>query len=78
MTLGRFIIFSCPPNVMSVKRLSAKRPGNKLMVTMGRAKANGREPKSCLGQIFNFKLGHFVIHAIARHVQACPSLQLKT
>ncbi len=25
----------------------------------GSAKANGREPKSCLGQFFNFKLGCF-------------------
>jgi hypothetical protein len=25
----------------------------------GRSKANRREPKSCLRQVFNFKLGHF-------------------
>jgi hypothetical protein len=28
-------------------------------LNLGRAKANGREPKSCLGQVFNFKLGRF-------------------
>ncbi len=27
-----------------------------LNVVTGSAKANGREPKSCLGQVFNFKL----------------------
>jgi len=31
----------------------------------GSAKANGREPKSCLGRVFNFKVGHFVMHALA-------------
>jgi hypothetical protein len=25
----------------------------------GNTKANGREPKSCLGRVFNFKLGCF-------------------
>jgi hypothetical protein len=44
----------------------------------GSAKANGREPKSCLGWVFNFKLGYFVMHAITRHIQACPILELKT
>ncbi len=39
-------------------------------VILGSAKANGREPKSCLGQVFNFKLDRFVMHAIARHAQA--------
>jgi hypothetical protein len=31
----------------------------------GSAKANGREPKGCFGRVFNFKLGHFVMYAIA-------------
>ncbi len=35
----------------------------------GSAKANGREPKSCLGQVFNFKLGHFVMYAMAWSIQ---------
>ena len=35
----------------------------------GSAKVNGREPKSCLGRVFNFKLGHFVMYAIAWHMQ---------
>ena len=35
----------------------------------GSAKANGREPKSCLGRVFNFKLGHFVLYAIAWHIK---------
>jgi len=36
---------------------------------VGSEKANGREPKSCLGRVFNFKLGHFVLYAIAQHIQ---------
>ncbi len=40
------------------------------------AKANGREPKSCLGRIFNFKLGHFVMYAIAWHIQTCLSFRV--
>ncbi len=35
----------------------------------GSAKANGRKPKSCLGQVFNFKLGHFVMYAMAWYIQ---------
>ena len=35
----------------------------------GSAKANGREPKSCLGQVFNFKLGHFVMYAMVLYIQ---------
>ncbi len=35
----------------------------------GSAKAIGREPISCLGRVFNFKLGHFVLYAIAWHTK---------
>jgi hypothetical protein len=35
----------------------------------GSAKANGREPKSCLGRVFNFESGHFAMYAIAWHIQ---------
>ncbi len=35
----------------------------------GSAKANGREPKSCLGRVFNFKLVPFVLYAIAWHIK---------
>ncbi len=49
-----------------------------IRVLAGGAKANGREPKGCWGQVFNFKLGHFVIHAIAWYIQAHPTLELKT
>ncbi len=41
-------------------------------------KANGREPKSCLGLVFKFKLGRFLMYAIVWHVQACLSLELET
>ncbi len=44
----------------------------------GSLKANGREPKSCLGRVFNFKLGHFASkqHKCMAHMQ--PLLELKT
>jgi hypothetical protein len=45
---------------------------------LGSAKANGRDPKSCSGWVFNLKLGCFVMCAIARHIQARPSLELWT
>jgi hypothetical protein len=31
----------------------------------GNTEANGREPKSCFGRVFNFKLGCFVMCTIA-------------
>ncbi len=31
------------------------------------AKANGRDPKSCLGRVFNFKLDSFVMCALERN-----------
>ncbi len=47
-------------------------------IEVGCAKANGREPTSYLGRVFNFKLGLFVMHAIAWYIEAHPSLELKT
>jgi hypothetical protein len=44
----------------------------------GSAKANGREPKSCLGRVFNFMLGCFVMCTIAWPIQVRPSLKWKT
>ncbi len=41
-------------------------------------KAIGREPKSCLGRVFNFKLVRFVMFSIAWPLQARQSLELKT
>ncbi len=34
----------------------------------GSVKAYGREPKSGLGRVFNFKLGHFVMYAMAWYI----------
>ncbi len=37
-------------------------PGmNTLLIRPGSTVTNGREPGSCLGQVFNFKLGSFLI-----------------
>ncbi len=47
------------------------------MVTPGSAKANGREPKSGLGHVFNFKLDRFAMRAIAWRILSRPSLLLK-
>ncbi len=44
----------------------------------GSAKANRREPKTYLGQVFNYKLGCFDdVHALI-YVEARPRLTLKT
>jgi hypothetical protein len=51
---------------------------NHLRHIPGSAKANGREPKSCSGRIFNFKLGCFVMCTIARPIQVQLSLEWKT
>jgi hypothetical protein len=48
------------------------------MVVTGSAKSNGREPKSCLARVFNFKLGRFVMSAMARYRRTHPHLKLKT
>ncbi len=52
--------------------------GGATLIGSGSTKAKWREPKSCLGRVFNFELGCFVMYAIARHIQARPSLELKT
>jgi hypothetical protein len=44
----------------------------------GRSKANRREPKSCLRQVFNFKLGRFVVSVTVWHTLTHPHLELKT
>jgi hypothetical protein len=38
-------------------------------IKSGSSKANGWEPKSCMGQVFNFKFGHFVMYASAWLIQ---------
>ncbi len=57
---------------------SGARNSNQHYVYAGSSKANGRELKGCLGRVINFKLGHFIMHAITWHIQACLSLELKT
>ncbi len=50
----------------------------KKYMSPGSAKANRREPKSCLGRVSNVKSGCFVICTIAWPIKARPSLELKT
>ncbi len=45
---------SLPPN------WSFASPGVLMRIVLGSTITNGREPRSCLGQVFNFKLGSFV------------------
>jgi hypothetical protein len=40
-------------------KVSIKNQSQLITVRTGSTKANGREPKSCLGQVFSFKLGCF-------------------
>jgi hypothetical protein len=47
-------------------------------IKAGSVKANGREPISCLGRVFIFKLGCFVMCTIAWPIQVWASLQWKT
>jgi hypothetical protein len=42
---------------------------------VGSPQANGREPRSCLGRVFNFKLGCLVMYSIYQH---STSLELIT
>jgi hypothetical protein len=48
------------------------------LVHPGSGKIYGREPKSCLGRVFNVKVGHFASkqHKCIAHMQ--PLLELKT
>jgi hypothetical protein len=59
-------------------RENSPRPPLQVLGKAGSVKVNGREPKSCLARVFNFKLGCFVMCTIARPIHAWPSLELKT
>jgi hypothetical protein len=41
-------------------------------------KANRREPKSCFGRVFNFKLDRFGVVQNVHGMPACAYLKLKT
>jgi hypothetical protein len=41
---------------------------------MGSAKASRREPKTTLGQVFNYKLGCFDDVPVIIYMDACPHL----
>jgi len=50
-------------------RVGRERTTSSQTVWAGSAKANGIEPISCLGRVFNFRLGNSVMYAIAWHIQ---------
>jgi hypothetical protein len=49
-----------------------------VLVSTGSAKANGKEPKTGLDRVFNFKLGCFDDVHVLIYADARPHLQLKT
>ena len=63
---------------MSLENLLIKLHCQKYEAKPGSVKANGKEPKSFLGQVFNFKLGCFVMYTIVWPIQARQSLEFKT
>jgi hypothetical protein len=44
----------------------------------GSTNANGNDPKSCLGRVFHFKIGRFVVQKDVHSANARPYLKLKT
>jgi hypothetical protein len=57
--------------------LSKHRPLG-LVLKLGIVKAKGREPKTCLGRVFNYKLGSYDYVHVLTYVDARPHLWLKT
>jgi len=50
------------------------KPNNLPNTSEGSAKANGREPKTGLGRVFNFKSGCFADEYLLIYMNACPQL----
>ncbi len=65
-------------NTLSYYDLATNTGVKVLSIGSGRAKANGREPKSCLGRGSNSKLGRFAIFKNKCMTCAQPLLKLKT
>jgi len=53
-------------------------PWSKLLDEPGCAISNRREPKCCLGQVFNSKLGRIAILAVSAWQDMQPLLDFKT
>ena len=62
--------------VLKMKTNWANKSDNKRdsLSQVGCAKANGREPKTCLCQVFNYKLGCFNDVHVFLYLDACPHL----
>ena len=60
------LINDCSDSGLSYKRVTES------------TKASGREPKSCLGKVFNFKLGYFASQQNKGFAHMQPLLELKT
>ncbi len=76
--IKNYIVYSFQLSILSDLRSVFLRCDNCPIVKLGSSEANRREPKSCLGWVFNFKLGCFVMYAIPWDIQARLSLELKT
>jgi hypothetical protein len=70
---------SLQPNQMFIGRARAFPREAPLVVKAGSAITNGREPRSCLGRVFNSKLGCFATLG-SKCMMVCmqPLLKLKT
>jgi hypothetical protein len=70
------IPWTSPPLCICIYFLG--RNSYRCLCVAGSTKANGREPKSCLGQVFNFKLGRFCYEWNCMTYTSMPTLVLKT
>ncbi len=61
-----------PPLVFPDPTNDEKTSGTNPGIQAGRAKANGREPKTCLDPVFNYKLGCFNDVHVFIYVDAGP------
>jgi thioredoxin reductase len=70
------IVGGGPAGMSAAIRL--KQLANQVSIQSGSAITNGRDPRSCLGQVFNCKLGSFIDNT--KNVATCnwPLLKLKT
>ncbi len=60
--LNKVLMNEMPVHEMTINKMTAdKMPlaATSRCLFPGSTKANGREPKTCLGRVFNFKLGCF-------------------
>ncbi len=68
--LGQFVSYE-ENKVLWIRPIE---PSLRVQVQPGSTKANGRQPKTCLGLVFNYKLGCYDDVHVLYYVDAWPSL----